>query len=274
MDFVLALFPAGSGLGQSVITTVWVGTSVVCLLNLRFGFPLTGLVVPGYLVPLLIISPTSAAVIIIEAIVVYGFMRISASYLMERFGYSEMFGRDRFFAIILISILVRVCMDTLFWPIIADQLSLWDITFDYASQLYSLGLIIIALTANVMWNGGFKYGLKVSFIQLFITYILVRFVLMPFTNFSIANLGIMYEAVAASIIAAPKAYIILVITAFLASRANLKYGWEFNGIMLPALLALQLTQPSKILTSFIENCRYINGRKLSDSLYSPKACTY
>jgi len=96
MDFVLALFPAGSGLGQSVITTVWVGTAVVCLLNLRFGFPLTGLVVPGYIVPLLIISPTSAAVIIIEAIVVFGVMRFSANYLMERFGYSEMFGRDRF----------------------------------------------------------------------------------------------------------------------------------------------------------------------------------
>ncbi|KTG19807.1 hypothetical protein AUR67_13365 [Pseudoalteromonas sp. XI10] len=252
MDFVLALFPAGSGLGQSVITTVWVGTAVVCLLNLRFGFPLTGLVVPGYIVPLLIISPTSAAVIIIEAIVVYALMRFSAHYMMEKFGYSQMFGRDRFFAIILISILVRVCMDTLFWPLIANQLSRWDITFDYASQLYSLGLIIIALTANVMWNGGFKYGLKVTFIQLLITFILVRFVLMPFTNFSIANLGIMYEAVAASIIAAPKAYIILVITAFLASRANIKYGWEFNGIMLPALLALQLTQPSKLLTSFAE----------------------
>lgn len=164
MDFVLALFPAGSGLGQSVITTVWVGTAVVCLLNLRFGFPLTGLVVPGYIVPLLIISPTSAAVIIIEAIVVYALMRFSAHYMMEKFGYSQMFGRDRFFAIILISILVRVCMDTLFWPLIANQLSRWDITFDYASQLYSLGLIIIALTANVMWNGGFKYGLKVTFI--------------------------------------------------------------------------------------------------------------
>lgn len=252
MDFVLTLFPAGTGLGQSVITTVWVGTAVVCLLNLRFGFPLTGLVVPGYLVPLLIISPTSAAVIIIEAIVVYALMRFSAHYMMEKFGYGEMFGRDRFFAIILLSILVRVCMDTLFWPLIAAQLSQWDITFDYASQLYSLGLIIIALTANVMWNGGFKYGLKVTFIQLLITFLLVRFVLMPFTNFSIANLGIMYEAVAASIIAAPKAYIILVITAFIASRANIKYGWEFNGIMLPALLALQLTQPSKLLTSFIE----------------------
>ena len=99
---------------------------------------LTGLVVPGYIVPLLIISPTSAAVIIIEAIVVFGVMRFSANYLMERFGYSEMFGRDRFFAIILISILVRVCMI----PFLANycrSVEQWDITFDYASQLYSLG---------------------------------------------------------------------------------------------------------------------------------------
>lgn len=252
MDWVLSIFPTGSGLGQSVITTVWVGIAVVCFLNLRFGFPLTGLVVPGYLVPLLIVSPTSAAVIIIEAFVVYFVMRVSAKTIMERFGYAEMFGRDRFFAIILISILVRVIMDTLFWPSVANILGSWDITFDYSTQLYSLGLVIIALTANVMWNGGFRYGLKVTLIQLAVTYLLVRYALMPFTNFSIANLAIMYEDVAASIIAAPKAYIILVITAFIASRANLKYGWEFNGIMLPALLALQLMQPSKLLTSFVE----------------------
>jgi hypothetical protein len=251
-DLILNLFPAGGGLGQSVITTVWVGVAVVCFLNLRFGFPLTGLVVPGYIVPLLIVSPTSAAVILIEAIVVYGVMRFSAKFVMEKLGYAEMFGRDRFFAIILISILVRVLMDTLFWPLIASLLSNWDITFDYSSQLYSLGLVIIALTANVMWNGGFRYGMKVTIIQLIITFLIVRFVLMGFTNFSIANLAIMYEAVAASIIAAPKAYIILVITAFIASRANLKYGWEFNGIMLPALLALQLMQPTKLLTSFAE----------------------
>ncbi|ESP94921.1 poly-gamma-glutamate biosynthesis protein PgsC/CapC [Pseudoalteromonas luteoviolacea] len=252
MDWVLQLFPNGSGLGQSVITTVWVGIAVVCMLNLRFGFPLTGLVVPGYLVPLFIVTPVSAVVIIIEAIVVYAVMLFSAKTLMERFGFGEMFGRDRFFAIILISILVRVVMDTLLWPLVAMYLAQWDITFDYSSQLYSLGLVIIALTANVMWNGGFKYGMRVTLIQLFVTYLLVRFILMPFTNFSIANLAIMYEAVAASIVAAPKAYIILVITAFIASRANIKYGWEFNGIMLPALLALQLMQPTKLLTSFAE----------------------
>jgi len=252
MDWMLSIFPTGSGLGQSVITTVWVGIAVVCFLNLRFGFPLTGLVVPGYLVPLLIVSPTSAAVILIESFVVYFVMLVSAKTVMERFGYAEMFGRDRFFAIILISILVRVVMDTLLWPSVANLLGSWDITFDYSTQLYSLGLVIIALTANVMWNGGFRYGTKVTLIQLVFTYVLVRYLLMPMTNFSIANLAIMYEDVAASIIAAPKAYIILVITAFIASRANLKYGWEFNGIMLPALLALQLMQPSKLLTSFIE----------------------
>ncbi|BBN80848.1 hypothetical protein PA25_08330 [Pseudoalteromonas sp. A25] len=252
MDWVLPLFPNGSGLGQSVITTVWVGIAIVCFFNLRFGFPLTGLVVPGYLVPLLIVSPTSAAVILIEAIVVYWLMRFCAQTLLERFGYAEMFGRDRFFAIILLSIFIRVIMDSLFWPMIANELKLWDISFDYASDLHSLGLVIIALAANVMWNHGFKYGVKTTVIQLLCTYIVVRFVLMPFTNFSIANLAIMYEAVASSIVAAPKAYIILVLTAFIASRANLRYGWEFNGILLPALLALQLLQPSKLLTSFIE----------------------
>ncbi|WP_105167050.1 poly-gamma-glutamate biosynthesis protein PgsC/CapC [Pseudoalteromonas sp. T1lg23B] len=252
MDWVLHLFPSGSGLGQSVITTVWIGIAVVCFFNLRFGFPLTGLVVPGYLVPLLIVSPTSAAVILIEAIVVYWLMRLSAQTLMEKFGYAEMFGRDRFFAIILISILVRVCMDSLFWPAVANELRLWDITFEYASELHSLGLVIIALAANVMWNHGFKYGLKVTSIQLLCTYIIVRYVLMPYTNFSIANLAIMYEAVASSIVAAPKAYIILVLTAFIASRANLRYGWEFNGILLPALLALQLLEPNKLLTSLVE----------------------
>ncbi|MCK5666009.1 MAG: poly-gamma-glutamate biosynthesis protein PgsC/CapC, partial [Thiotrichaceae bacterium] len=51
---------------------------------------------------------------------------------------------------------------------------------------------------------------------------------------------------------APKAYIIVVVTALIASRMNLRYSWDFNGILIPALLALQWYQPYKILTSFIE----------------------
>ena len=59
---VLPIFPEG-GLASSVITTVWVGVWVLCLFNLRFGWVLSGLVVPGYLVPLIIVKPVSALVI-------------------------------------------------------------------------------------------------------------------------------------------------------------------------------------------------------------------
>lgn len=93
---------------------------VVCLLNLCFGFLFIGFVVFGYIVLFLIISFIFVVVIIIEVIVVFGVMCFSVNYLMECFGYSEMFGRDCFFVIILISILVCVCMDILFWLIIVD----------------------------------------------------------------------------------------------------------------------------------------------------------
>ena len=62
----------------------------------------------------------------------------------------------------------------------------------------------------------------------------------------------MFEDITASILSSPKAYIILLTTAFVASRLNLVYGWEFNGILIPSLLALQWYEPSKILISFIE----------------------
>ena len=49
--FPIELFPPGA-LSASVITTVWVGVFVVAFFNLRFGWVLSGLVVPGYLAPL------------------------------------------------------------------------------------------------------------------------------------------------------------------------------------------------------------------------------
>lgn len=81
---------------------------------------------------------------------------------------------------------------------------------------------------------------------------LVRFVLMEFTNFNINTLSYMYEDLASSILASPKAYIILLVSAFLASRMNIRYGWEYNGILVPSLLALQWYQPFKLLATFVE----------------------
>ena len=61
--FPLYIFPEGS-LSASVITTVWVGVLVVVFFNLRLGWLLSGLVVPGYLAPLILAKPWAASVII------------------------------------------------------------------------------------------------------------------------------------------------------------------------------------------------------------------
>jgi len=234
----LQIFPQGS-LESSVITTVWVGVFVVAFFNLRLGWVLSGLVVPGYIVPLLLMKPWSAGVIFIEAFVTYFIVRI-LSEDCSRFGYwSSLFGRDRFFAIILASIIVRISFDTWLLPWLGNLMeSQWHITFDYRNNLHSFGLVIIALIANQIWKTGFWRGLPPLLITVGVTYIIVRYGLMEFTNFTVSNLAYMYEDLASSVLATPKAYIILVTAAFIASRMNLHYGWDYNGILIPSLLAL------------------------------------
>src|SRR3546814_20887151 len=67
-----------------------------------------------------------------------------------------------------------------------------------------------------------------------------------------SGVSYLYEGLAISILASPKAYIILTLTAMFASHMNVRYGWDFSGILIPALIALQWYQPTKIITSFAE----------------------
>ena len=249
---MLPLFPQG-GLTSSVITTVWIGVAVVAFFNLRFGWVLSGLVVPGYLVPLLIVKPWAAAVIVVESVFTYFLVWLFSEYLSRFRAWSSLFGRDRFFALIVFSVAVRLTFDAWLLP----ELGRWlteemHLVFDYRNNLHSFGLVIIALTANQFWKTGLVRGVIPLFVTVGITYVIVRFGLMEFTNFTISSLGYMYEDIAASVLASPKAYIILLTVAFLASRMNLLYGWDFSGILIPSLLALQWYQPSKLLMTFAE----------------------
>jgi gamma-polyglutamate biosynthesis protein CapC len=253
MEWLLPLyiFPQGS-LDSSVITTVWVGVFVVAFFNLRFGWVLSGLVVPGYLIPLLLIKPWAVLAILIEGITAYYLIWFFSEFL-SRYGYwSALFGRDRFFGLILASIATRVAFDGWLLPILGESLQTVGIVFDYRNELHSLGLVVVALMANQFWKSGVVRGLPPLLVSLFFTWLIVRYVLMEFTNFGLGSVSYMYEDLAASILASPKAYIILITTAFVASRMNLRYGWDFNGILLPALLALQWYEPLKILISFVE----------------------
>jgi len=250
--FVLNIFPEGA-LDSSVITTVWIGVMLVAVFNLRFGWVLSGLVVPGYLVPLLIVRPTSAAVVIVEAIITYLIVIFLAGPLARLRGWGSFFGRDRFFALILISVIVRVVMDGAILPAFGAWLNdYYGLSFDYRNNLHSFGLIIIALIANQFWKTGIIKGMVPLSVIIGLTYLIIRFVLIEFTNFRVSGLSYMFEDITASILSSPKAYIILLTTAFVASRMNLVYGWDFNGILIPSLLALQWYEPSKILISFLE----------------------
>ncbi len=246
------IFPEGS-LASSVITTVWVGVAVVAFFNLRFGWSLAGLVVPGYLVPLLLIKPWSVAVIIGEGIVTYLVVLAVSSVGGRYLGLADFFGRDRFFALVLTSVIVRVIFDAYWLPELGDLMGTYfGLDFDYANNLHSFGLIIVALIANNFWKPGLVRGSFWLLVTLVSTFVIVRYGLMELTNFSVSNLNYLYEEMASSILASPKAYIILLTTAFIASRMNLHYAWEFNGILIPSLLALQWYQPTKLLLTFAE----------------------
>ena len=249
--FPLTIFPEG-GLVSSVITTVWVGVFVLCFFNLRFGWVLSGLVVPGYLVPLLIVKPVSALVIVVEAILTYAIVWLFSERI-SRGRFPALFGRDRFMGLVLVSIAVRLSLDGYLLPLLADWLETnFDRHFDWQSNLQSFGLVIVSLLANQFWKPGLKRGLFAAVVTTGITFVLIRYGLMELTNFRISGVTYLYEGLASSILASPKAYIILVLTAMIASQMNVKYGWDFSGILIPALIALQWYQPLKIVSSALE----------------------
>jgi hypothetical protein len=249
--FPLPLFPENS-LAASVTTTVWIGVWVVAFYNLRLGWPLSGLVVPGYLVPLLLVKPVAAGVILAEAVLTYVVVATISEWRHVK-PWTSFFGRDRFFALVLTSILVRGAMDGWVLPAVGDALTFhygWQLSF--RDNLHSFGLIIVSLVANYFWKPGIVRGLIPLTVTVGTTYLVVRFGLMELTNFSMGNLQYMYEEISSSLLACPKAYIVLVTTAYIASQMNLYYGWDFNGILIPALLALQWQEPFKLVTTMVE----------------------
>jgi len=252
MPWKLPIFPEGS-LAESVVTTVWIGVFVLGLINLRLGWTLSGLVIPGYMVPLIVVKPLSALVIFLEGVVtylaVYWLVR-----LMTRLRVAAgFFGRDRFFALVITSIVVRLLLDGYILPRCAEWLGTSEsLRLELANNLHSFGLIIVSLIANQFWKPGLLRGTVPLIVTTAVTYAVVQYVLIPFTNFSVSSFEYMYEDMASSIFASPKAYIALIVTAYIASRLNLLYSWDFNGILIPSLIAIQWYEPLKVLTSFLE----------------------
>jgi len=234
---LLPIFPSDSA-AITISTTVWVGVVIAVICNLRMGWSLSALVVPGYIVPLLISRPATAVVIFLEAIVTYLVARLISDGLNRAPYWSSFFGRDRFFVIVVVSVLVRATFDGWLLPhtghYVVEELG-WN--FDYRNELQSFGLIVVALIANYFWKPGLKRGLLPIAVCVAITWGAVL-LLGAVTNLRLGNFHLIYEDISTSLLASPKSYVILITTAFIASWINLRYAWDFNGILIPALMSL------------------------------------
>lgn len=275
--FPLPIFPE-SGLSRSIITTVFIGLVIMVYFNEAFGWVLSGLVVPGYLAPILIIQPWSGGVIVAEAVITHILVRGFSDYL-SRAGpaglglWRQFFGRDRFFAYLLFGVLVRALGEGyLFHEVGAFLNRSFGLSIDYRNNFYSIGLIVVPLLGNMFWKPGLKGGAVPIAVSVGLTYAFIRWVLIPFTNYSISSFELSYGYYATSFLGNAKAYIILLTTAYMASRMNLRYGWDYNGILIPSLLALAWFNPSKVVTSLLEAIlilkltRWVTARKIMSSI--------
>jgi len=246
------LFPA-SGLDNSLFTAIFLGLLLLFLLTESFGWVFTGLVVPGYLASVFVIQPVAGAVILVEAIATYFVSRAVSDWGSRVLPYNRFFGRERFFLILLISVAVRLLFEAVLLPLLGALLvdSGW-VPPTLMGNLFSVGLIVVPLTANMMWRTGAWAGLPQVVLPTAVIYLALQLVLIPYTNLSISDFELSYENVALGFLASPKTYIILLTGAYLANRNSQAWGWDSHGIVVMALVALAWLSPMKVLTTVVE----------------------
>lgn len=243
------------GLDQSILLPVLVGVLIALFFTETFGWVFVGLVVPGYLASVLALQPTTAAVIVLEAIVTYALARGLAYALAPTHVWAPFFGRDRFFVIVLISVLVRQHDQLWILPALSGWLALQlGVELPPVREFYSIGLVLVPLTANMLWKPGLGRGLVALATVVGLTYAALQWLLLPLTNLSLSSFELLYEDSAIDFLGHARAYILLLTTATLAARFNLSFGWDFGGILVPALLCLLWFTPREMAVTLLEAC--------------------
>lgn len=243
---MIPLFPASS-VDASVLTSVLVGLLVVWLLEEALGWNFTGLVVPGYLGSVIAIEPTTGMVILAEAIATWLAFLVIGDRVPRWWPYAPLFGRDRFLAILLLSVAVRVGFEGggLEWLQTGLGLAVDD-------RLHSVGLVVVPLAANAMWRSGpLLAPIRVGGPAL-LTWVTLTQVLLPYTNLSLSSFELHYEDSALDLRSNATLYVVMLFAASLGSYANLRWGWDYGGILVPGLLALCWFDPVTVAATLGE----------------------
>ncbi|HEY3352015.1 MAG TPA: poly-gamma-glutamate biosynthesis protein PgsC/CapC [Polyangia bacterium] len=229
------------------------GALAMAALTEWWGWDFVGIVVPGYLCSVLLLQPIVGGVVLLEAVLTYALAR-GLDWLATRARLSyPVFGRDRFFLILVTSVAVRVVLEGFVLQWVAGRVQgTWPAVAAHRSELFGIGVVLVPLAANRLWRPGLRAGLVQLGVQTGFVWLVITFLLSRFTNFSLGGFELAYDQLALSFVSSPRAQIALLVTAALASGFNRRYGWDFHGILVPALLALAAVTPLKLATTVAE----------------------
>ena len=241
----LAVFPP-NGLDRSLHVAVLIGLVIGTVLTELFGWTYAGLVVPGYLATIFIAAPATALFIVLESVVTYWLVAGVGRWVTHLGAWSASFGRERFYLFIVGAVLVRLLFEGVIVPRVEAYYG-----FAHSRELYSVGLVLVPLVSNTFWNAGIMKAFpRVAFVTV-LTWILLVLLLRT-TNLSVSRFQVINESLSIKFLESPKAQIILVIGALLGARNNVRYGWDYNGILVPGLLAVACYEPLKLVTTTVE----------------------
>jgi hypothetical protein len=243
---LVQLFP-GNGLDRSLHAPVFIGLIFLSVFKETLGWTYAGLVVPGYLATVFLAAPATGILVVVESVVSYGLSAALGRILPHTGAWFTFFGRERFLLIIAVSSFVRLLLEGAVVPRLVSELGL-----SHSRELYSLGLVLVPLLTNSYWNAGLVRALPRMGIVTGLTYVVIDQLLLAHTNFTISRFQVANESVSLAFLESPHAHIILLIGAVLGARNNVRYGWDYNGILVPALLAVAWYQPTKVLATVIE----------------------
>jgi len=245
---LLEIFPASS-LDSSIGTPVLLGVVLVWLLQETLGWGLTGLVIPGYLASIMVVQPETGVLITFEAALTYAIVRALSESVPRWWPWAPFFGRDRFFHILMVSVAVRLSLESPggLLDIASDSLGL-----PVLGDLNAMGLVLVPLMANVLWRSGLAQGLPRIGVPMAVTWALLEFVLLPYTNLNLSSFELTYEDLALDFSGSAKAHLLVLVGAWIAASANLHWGWDMGGIIVPGLLTLVWLEPSKVVVTLGE----------------------
>ncbi len=193
---MLEIFPASS-LDNSILTPVLVGLFVVWFFQETLGWNFSGLIVPGYLASVLVVQPLTGLVITIECVATWGLVWLVSEVVPVTWYWSRLFGRDRFFAVCLASVVIRLLLEGGGLQL----LQAWTGS-EPSAVLHSMGLLVVPLGANALWRSGLVAGVPRLGIPVAITWAILEFGLIRFTNLSLASFELTYEQVALDFVSA------------------------------------------------------------------------